>query len=136
MAQPKGEDRRESPRFPIQGTLLLENQQEAHPIQLLDISSGGLRFEAVREFPRETLIRVILDYYPVDVPLRALVAWSKPGHDGSIEHGAEFVNLPRAEKTLVRGFIDESRQEGQEQAPQEEVLAARPEDPATGGRAG
>lgn len=104
------DDRRGSPRFPIEGFVIVEDHKQEHPVRLLDISGGGARFESVKEFAPETVIRIVLDYYPVDLPLRALVAWVKPGADGTKEHGAEFINLPRAEKTLVNEFIVESRQ--------------------------
>lgn len=107
----EADERRTEPRFPIEGFVVVEDHTEKHPVKLLDISGGGLRFEAARSFPRETLIRVVLDYYPVDIPLRALVAWAKPGAEGTTEHGAEFVNLPRAETVLVKDFIEENRPE-------------------------
>lgn len=109
----EADDRRGSPRFPIEGFVVVEDHSEQHPVRMLDISGGGVRFESEKEFAPETVIRIVLDYYPVDLPLRALVAWSKPGSEaGTKEHGAEFINLPRAEKTLVNEFIEESRQNG------------------------
>ncbi len=103
------EDRRRHPRWPIRGVLVVENKDQEHPIYLLDVSQGGLRFEARTQFAPETLIRIALDYYPVDVPLRALVSWSRPARQGTVEHGAEFINLPEAEQILLRDFIEESR---------------------------
>ncbi len=102
------EDRRQHTRWPIRGVLVVEKQDQEFPIQLLDISRGGIRFEARCSFAPETLIRITLDYYPVDVPLRALVAWARPTPEGAVEHGAEFVNLPEAEQVLLRDFIDEN----------------------------
>jgi len=106
VAQEKDE-RRGLPRFPIQGTLVLERNHEEYPIQLLDISKAGARFESDRQFSPESLVRILLDHFPVDVPLRALVAWSRPLDGGFFEHGVEFINLPRAESVLVEDFIVE-----------------------------
>lgn len=107
----KDDDRRGFPRFPLEGHVVVEDHDQEHPVRMLDISGGGVRFESSRAFAPETVIRVVLDYYPVDLPLRALIAWAKPGTEGMTEHGAEFINLPRAEKTLVTDFIVENRQE-------------------------
>ncbi len=106
MAQ-DNDERRGFPRFPIEGTLVLEKNNEEYPIRLLDISKAGARFESDRPFPPESLVRILLDHYPVDVPLRALVAWSRPLGEGLFEQGAEFINLPRAESLLVADFIVE-----------------------------
>ena len=111
MPGSQADERRESARFPIDCTLEVIDRQQVQPVRLLDISSGGFRFEADSEFRRETLIRLVLDFFPVDIPLRALVAWVKPGTEGRFEHGAEFVNLPRAERSLLRDFIHESQEQ-------------------------
>jgi hypothetical protein len=106
VAQDKAE-RRGFPRFPIEATLVLERNKEKYPIRLLDISKTGARFESKRPFSPESLVRILLAHYPVDVPLRALVAWSRPISEGIFEQGAEFINLPSAESLLVSDFIAE-----------------------------
>ncbi len=110
MAQ-ENDERRGLPRFPIEGILVLERNNEEYPIRLLDISTAGARFESDREFSPESLVRILLDHFPVDVPLRALVAWSRPLDGGLFEHGVEFINLPRAESVLVQDFIVEKSEE-------------------------
>lgn len=110
MSGIQADERREHARFPIHCTLEVLGRDQVQPVRLLDISGGGFRFEAEAEFRPETLIRLILDFFPVDIPLRALVAWVKPAPEGRFEHGAEFVNLPRAERSLLRDFIHESQE--------------------------
>jgi len=104
-----GEERRRHPRWPVRGVLVVERQAREYPIYLLDLSQGGLRFEAQTRFAPETLIRILLDCYPVDVPLRALVSWCRPTSTGTLEHGAEFINLPESEQILLSDFLEESR---------------------------
>jgi hypothetical protein len=119
-------DRRLHPRYPLRAALDVEGDPEPIPVDLVDISLGGTRFLSRHPFPVQAGIRLIFDFWPVDFPLRALVIWQKPAGPDAWEHGAEFINVPPAEGTLVRHYIEELRR----------GLAAPPPGQGSAGRPG
>lgn len=77
------------------------------PFQVVDLSSGGVRFESDRRLPPGTRVAFWFDYYEVEFRVQAEVAWSHLMDGGGWEHGARFVGLSRAEQAIVDAYVDE-----------------------------
>lgn len=106
MKPPSESERRKSPRVPVLETMDAAGGSESFPIEMLDLSASGARFRSDRAIPVDTAVRVNINFYPVDFPIKALVVWTRPveGTD-RYEHGAEFVNMPPEEAFLIKDYV-------------------------------
>lgn len=101
-----GSDRRRDPRVALVETLDAGGSSgEEYVIEVVDLSASGARFRCETPIPIDTAIRMNINFYPVDFPIRALVVWHRASNDGRFEHGAEFVNLPPEEAYLIRDYV-------------------------------
>jgi len=102
----KPSERRREPRVAVVETLDAGGASgEPFAIELVDLSASGARFRTPQPIPVDTAIRMNINFYPVDFPIRALVVWTRPLDGGGFEHGAEFVNLPPEEAFLIRDYV-------------------------------
>jgi hypothetical protein len=87
--------------------IAVQQASERYVIELLDLSSSGARFRANRKIPVNTAIQMIIDFFPVDFSVRALVVWNKLVDDvtSDYDHGAEFINLPQEEGHLINEYV-------------------------------
>ena len=99
-------NRRKSPRVSVAETLDAE-YANSFAIELLDLSASGARFRAPRDIPVNSALRITINFYPVEFPIRGLVAWSRKVDEETYEHGCEFVNLDPEEQYLIKNYVNE-----------------------------
>jgi hypothetical protein len=73
-------------------------------ISVKDISEAGLRFWALKEIPKDTVVLLNVNFFPVYFPIRSAIVWTRPSDEG-YEHGAEFINIPPEEHALLCAYI-------------------------------
>lgn len=101
------DDRRRLPRIQVPGGVPVADEPHEPPFQVMDISSGGVKFHTDRRLPQGTRMAFWFDYFDLEFRVRADVAWSKLLEDGCWEHGARFVELTRAEQAVIDEYVRE-----------------------------
>jgi hypothetical protein len=99
-------DKRKAERLYVTDDTELFAPEEVHKITLKDISKTGVRFVSDALIPKNTVIKIKINYYPIDFPLRVNVIWSKKVSEMEFEHGAEFVNVPQDEMNMLLDHLD------------------------------
>lgn len=99
-------DKRGAERVPIFEVTDVYATGEQQKVVVKDISLTGLRFSTPCPMALQTVLKVRIDYNPIDFPLRALVVWARQVGDAEYDHGAEFVNVPQDEKNLLADHLE------------------------------
>lgn len=103
-------ERRRLPRYILPGGVRPEEDPTAPPFEILDISIGGVRFETDRRLPPGHRIRFWFDYYDLEFRIQCEVAWARLSPEGAWEHGARFVDLSRADRTVISVYVEDLEQ--------------------------
>lgn len=98
-------ERRRLPRYLLPGGVRPDEDPHAPPIEILDISNGGIRFETDRRMPPGGQLWFWFDYYALEFRARCEVAWAHLTEAGAWEHGARFVGLSPAEQKVVDVYV-------------------------------
>lgn len=104
--EPSGsQERRRLPRILLPGGVRPDEDPHAPPIEILDISVGGIRYETDRRMPPGTRLWFWFDYFQVEFRATCEVAWAHLTDEGAWEHGARFVDLSPAEEKVVAVYV-------------------------------
>lgn len=98
-------ERRRLPRYLLPGGVRPDEDPHAPPIEILDISNGGVRFETDRRMPPGSQLWFWFDYYALEFRARCEVAWAHLTEEGAWDHGARFVGLSPAEQKVVDVYV-------------------------------
>jgi len=98
-------DKRKAPRLQFVDVTYVSDQDGTFKGSVLDISLTGIRFSTDREIPRRTVVDVNINYNPINFMQKAHVVWAKKKSDGTFEHGAEFINIPKERKLLLEDHM-------------------------------
>ncbi|MGH9521457.1 MAG: PilZ domain-containing protein [Terriglobales bacterium] len=86
-------ERRKASRMKIkrQGCILFCQQET--PVDVLDMSRGGIRFQTPKSFADDLLVRVAVPYTPgtANIFVPARIRWSRTLPSGAFEYGMEYV---------------------------------------------
>jgi len=106
------EDRRAKKRFNLAQAEYTDvcRREECVSISIKDISESGVRFWAQKEIPRDTLVMLNVNFFPVTFPIRSVIIWARSAEEDGFEHGAEFVNLPPEERALICTYLRELKE--------------------------
>lgn len=104
MGQDNCSERRRLPRFLLPGGVRPEDSNTI-PLDVLDISVGGVRFESDKKLPPGTEIEFWFDYYYFEFKLSCQVTWTRLADNGAWEHGAVFGDLSRAERIVIADYV-------------------------------
>jgi len=99
-------DKRRAERVPIFEITDVFGAGERLKAVVKDISLSGIRFSLPHQLEKQTVLKVRIDYNPVDFPVRALVVWVRPVSENEFDHGAEFVNVPQDEMNLLADHLE------------------------------
>ncbi len=103
-------DKRRMPRIVIPGGITVDNSPNTPPIEVLDISEGGIRFTSGQKLPENHEVEFWFDYYDFCFKIKCRVAWFKHTPEGAWEHGALFVHLTRAQFLTVQAYVQDLKQ--------------------------
>jgi len=103
---PDAADKRRAERVPVFELTDIYAPGEHEQVTVKDISLSGLRFSMSRPLEVQTVLKIRIDYNPIDFPLRALVVWARPVSDHEYDHGAEFINVPDDERNLLADHLE------------------------------
>jgi hypothetical protein len=98
-------DKRKAPRLQFVDVTYVSDQEGTFKGSVLDISLTGIRFATDREIAKRTVVDVNINYNPINFMQKAHVVWSKKKTDGTYEHGAEFINIPKERKLLLEDHM-------------------------------
>lgn len=101
-----GADKRRAPRVPVFELTDMMATEEHLQVTVKDISLVGIRFSTARPMAKDSVVKVKIQYNPIDFVLRAVVMWNRPLGDGDFDNGAEFVNIPPDEKLLLDDHLE------------------------------
>jgi CheY-like chemotaxis protein len=102
---PSGKERRSVERFLFQGHLDAIYGSRLIRLRLENISERGFCFRSEAPMDERSRLMIKLDCYPVDVALEASVIWCKGIDERRYLLGTRFINLPKEEALLLKGFI-------------------------------
>ena len=103
-------DKRRMPRIVIPGGISVDDSPNTPPIEVLDISEGGIRFTCGYKLPENYEVEFWFDYYDFAFKIKCRVAWFKHTPEGAWEHGALFVHLTRAQFLTVQAYVQDLKQ--------------------------
>lgn len=100
-------DKRKTPRLQFVDVTYVSDSEGTIKGSVLDISLTGIRFCADKEIPKRTVVEVNINYNPINFMQKAHVVWSKKKSDGTWEHGAEFINVPKERRLLLEDHMED-----------------------------
>lgn len=114
-----GSEKRRAPRVPVFEVTDMMSTDERVQVTVKDISAVGIRFASNAPLTKDSVIKVKIQYNPIEFVLRAVVMWHRQVKDGEWDNGAEFVNVPADEKLLLEDHLETLKEmiAAQEQAP-------------------
>ena len=104
--KPDASNKRKVERFNWEDTTDIFTPEGEVKIAVKDISAGGLRFLADKLLPKNTVLKIKINYNPIDFPLRLLILRNVEVAPGVYEHGGEFINTPPEEMTLLQDHLE------------------------------
>ncbi|MDQ7823104.1 MAG: PilZ domain-containing protein [Candidatus Eremiobacteraeota bacterium] len=99
------DEKRKAPRLQFVDVTYVSDSEGTIKGSVHDISLTGIRFCSDREIPKRIVVDVNINYNPINFMQKAHVVWSKKRSDGTYEHGAEFINVPKERKLLLEDHI-------------------------------
>jgi hypothetical protein len=103
----KDEDKRKAPRLQFIDVTYVSDLDGTFKGAVHDISLTGIRFSTDREIPKRTVVDVNINYNPINFMQKAHVVWAKKNQDGTFEHGAEFINIPKERRLLLQDHMED-----------------------------
>jgi PilZ domain len=90
---PPPQERRRQTRLKVNLKGLITFGGQETPIEVEDMSRGGVRFRARRQFILGLTVRAAIPYTPggSNIFVSAKICWSKHGPDGTSEYGLQYV---------------------------------------------
>ena len=90
---PGGKDRRKTFRTKMQPKGCILFCQQETPVEVVDMSRAGVRFQCSRNFPDDLLVRVAVPYMPgaANIFVPARIRWSRTLPSGKFECGMEYM---------------------------------------------
>jgi hypothetical protein len=90
---PVAKERRKAHRTKVQRQGCILFRQEETPVNVMDMSRGGVRFQCAKEFAEDLLVRVAVPYMPgtANIFVPARVRWCRTLPSGKFEYGMEYV---------------------------------------------
>jgi hypothetical protein len=108
-------DKRRFERIPIVEYTDIEGHRHTVPVKLLNISLGGVKFQCQEKLEKSSVYTLIMNFHPIDFPVCITIAWEKPpAVPGPYEYGAEFYELPREERWLLREHLEQLKKKIEE----------------------
>jgi len=100
-------DKRRFERIPMVEYTDIEGHRHTVPVKLINISLGGVKFQSQERLEKSSIYTLIMNFHPIDFPVSITIAWEKPPTvPGPYEYGAEFYQLPREEKWLLKESLE------------------------------
>lgn len=106
MESTDGVERRRLPRYLLPGGVRPLEDPQAQPVQVLDFSIGGIRFESDLRSEPGTRLCFWFNFCDTRFRVHCEVAWSRPNPEGLWEHGAFFVDLVPSEHRVVGAYVE------------------------------
>lgn len=103
-------DKRKNPRLQFVDVTYVSNKEGTIRGSVFDISLTGIGFCTDKKIENGTVVEVNINYNPINFLQKAHVVWSKKRDDGTYEHGAEFINVPKERKLLLEEHIEDIMQ--------------------------